>query len=150
MLPSVCKPLPTRHIPENSMHRAPFSKFCAVLAFALFVAPLFAHGAKSGKSTTLPIPTSSAKARQLYIKGMEDYENLYLERCNEDWRSAVKEDPNLAVAWAWIAFNSGNPQEVSAARNQAKALVFKITPGEQLMVRWIADVQAGNYLKGIS
>jgi len=81
---------------------------------------------------------------------MQDYENLYLERCNEDWRAAVKEDPNLAVAWAWIAFNSGNPEEVNAARAKAKALVPKLTPGEQLMVSWIVDVQEGDFIAGIS
>jgi tetratricopeptide (TPR) repeat protein len=101
-------------------------------------------------SNSMPVTAASAKARELYNKGIVDYENLYLERCNEDWRAAVKEDPNLALAWAWIAFNSRNPSEVTSARNQAKALVSKITPGEQLMVRWIADVQAGNYLAGIS
>src|SRR2546427_707443 len=71
-------------------------------------------------SGSMPVTASSAKARELYRKGMEDYENLYLERCNEDWRAAVKEDPGIAVAWAWIAFNSRNPTEVNAARNQAK------------------------------
>src|SRR5438477_2743285 len=55
---------------------------------------------------TMPVTASSSKGRGLYQKGMEDYENLYLERCNEDWRAAVKEDPSIAVAWAWIAFNS--------------------------------------------
>ena len=99
---------------------------------------------------SMPVTASSAKARELYQKGMEDYENLYLERCNEDWRAAVKEDPNLAVSWAWIAFNSRNSAEVSAAREKAKALLPKVTPGEQLMVRWIADVQEGNYIAGIS
>ena len=68
-------------------------------------------------------------ARALSRKGITDYENLYLERCNEDWRQAVKEDPNLAVAWAWIAFNSGNPQEVSEARAKAKALAPKTDTG---------------------
>jgi len=130
------------------MHRALLLKFCAVLA--LLAVPLFAHGAKSGKSTTLPVTTSSAKARELYIKGMEDYENLYLERCNDDWRAAVREDPNLAVAWAWIAFNSGNPQEVSAARAKAKDLAPKATAGEQLMVAWIVKVQEGDFLGGIT
>jgi tetratricopeptide (TPR) repeat protein len=132
------------------MHRALLLKVCAVLAFALFAMPLFAHGAKSGKSTTLPVTTSSAKARELYVKGMEDYENLYLERCNDDWRAAVKEDPNLAVAWAWIAFNSGNPQEVSAARTKAKDLAPKTNAGEQLMVAWIVKVQEGDFLGGIT
>ena len=98
----------------------------------------------------LSVTTSSPRARDLYEKGMADYENLYLERCNEDWRAAVKEDPNLAVAWAWIAFNSGNPEEVSEARAKALALVPKLTPGEQLMVGWIAKVQQGNFIEGIS
>ena len=113
-------------------------------------APAFAHHLKKGETATLPITTSSAKARQLYQKGMADYENLYLERCNDDWRAAVKEDPNLAVAWAWIAFNSSNPQEVSAARSKAKELAPKLTPGEQLMVAWISKVQEGDYLGGIT
>jgi tetratricopeptide (TPR) repeat protein len=120
----------------------------AVLAFCL-AAPLYAHHIK-GESATLPVTTSSTKARELYQKGIADYENLYLERCNDDWRAAVKEDPNLALAWAWIAFNSGNPQEVSDARAKAKALVPKLTPGEQLMVAWISKVQEGDFLGGIT
>jgi tetratricopeptide (TPR) repeat protein len=98
----------------------------------------------------MPVTASSTNARGLYTKGMEDYENLYLERCNEDWRAAVKEDPGIAVAWAWIAFNSRNPAEVSAARNKAKALIPQVTPGEKLMIQWIANVQEGNYIAGIS
>jgi tetratricopeptide (TPR) repeat protein len=126
-------------------------KTCAVVAFALsLTAPLFAHHLQKGTTATLPITTSSPRARSLYYKGMEDYENLYLERCNDDWREAVKEDPNLAVAWAWIAFNSSNPQEIADARSKAKALVPKITPGEQLMVGWIIKVQEGDFIEGIS
>lgn len=132
------------------MRRVLISTFCTVLVLALLAAPPFAHGAKSGKTATLPITTSSAKARELYLKGMEDYENLYLERCNDDWRAAVIEDPNFAIAWAWIAFNSGNPQEISEARNHAKDLAPKITPGEQLMVTWIVKVQEGDFLGGIT
>jgi tetratricopeptide (TPR) repeat protein len=125
-------------------------RICAVatLAFCL-AAPLYAHHIK-GESAAMPVTTSSPKARELYEKGVADYENLYLERCNEDWRAAVKEDPNLAVAWAWIAFNSGNPQEVSDARAKAKALAPRLTPGEQLMVAWISKVQEGDFLGGIT
>lgn len=124
---------------------------CAGVAFIMCLAvPLFAHHVRKGEGATMPVTTASPKARALYEKGMADYENLYLERCNEDWREAVKEDPNLAVAWAWIAFNSGNPQEVSAARAKALSLVPKLTAGEQLMVGWIARVQEGNYIEGIS
>jgi tetratricopeptide (TPR) repeat protein len=126
-------------------------KACAIFFFGLFLAaPLSAHHLKQGESKTLPITTSSPKARELYFKGMEDYENLYLERCNDDWRAAVKQDPNLAVAWAWIAFNSGNPQEISAAREKAKALAPKLNPGEQLMIAWIVKVQEGDFIGGIT
>jgi tetratricopeptide (TPR) repeat protein len=112
--------------------------------------PLYAHHLKQAGTATLPVTTSSAEARALYEKGMQDYENLYLERCNDDWRAAVKADPNLAVAWAWIAFNSSNPAEISAARDKAKALAPKITPGEQLMIAWISKVQEGDFIGGIS
>ena len=126
-------------------------KACILLPLSVcFAAPLYAHHLKKADSDTLPVTTSSARARELYVKGMEDYENLYLERCNDDWRAAVKEDPNLAVAWAWIAFNSSNPEEISAARAKAKELAPKLTPGEQLMIAWIAKVQEGDFLGGIT
>jgi tetratricopeptide (TPR) repeat protein len=98
----------------------------------------------------MPVTTSSSEAHALYEKGMADYENLYLDRSNDDWRAAVKADPNLAVAWAWIAFNGSDPKEVSAAREKAKALAPKLTPGEQLMIAWIAKVQEGDFIGGIS
>ena len=127
------------------------TKACAVFALGLcLTAPLYAHHIKKGESSTLPVTTSSAKARELFAKGVADYENLYLERCNDDWRAAAKEDPSLAVAWAWIAFNSGNPQEVSDARAKAKALAPKLSPGEQLMIAWISKVQEGDFLGGIT
>ena len=124
---------------------------CAVLILGVcFVAPTYAHHLKQGATTTLPVTTTSPQARALYAKGIADYENLYLERCNDDWRAAVKEDPNFAVAWSLIALNSGNPEEVGAARAKAKALVPKLTAGEQLMVGWIIKVQEGDFIEGIS
>jgi tetratricopeptide (TPR) repeat protein len=133
------------------MRRNASGKTCVVFTFVLaLAAPLFAHHVQKGQTSTMPVTTSSAKARELYVKGMEDYENLYLERCNDDWRAAVKEDPNLGVAWAWIAFNSGDPAEISAAREKAKTIAPKLTPGEQLMIAWISRVQEGDFLGGIT
>jgi tetratricopeptide (TPR) repeat protein len=132
------------------MRRSICALFVLAILAVCFVAPGYAHHLKASSATTMPITTASAKARTLYYKGMQDYENLYLERCNDDWRAAVQEDPNLAVAWAWIAFNSTNPAEVGAAREKAKALAPKLTPGEQLMVGWIVEVQEGDMIGGIS
>jgi tetratricopeptide (TPR) repeat protein len=123
-----------------------------VVVSVCFFAPgvAHAHHLKQADTVALPITTSSPEARALYQKGMADYENLYLERCNDDWRAAVKADPNLAVAWAWIAFNGSNPMEVTAARERAKALAPKTTLGEQLMIAWISKVQEGDFIGGIS
>jgi tetratricopeptide (TPR) repeat protein len=121
-----------------------------IIVGVCFAAPLYAHHLKQADTDSMPVTTSSAEARALYEKGMADYENLYLDGCNDDWRAAVKADPNLAVAWAWIAFNSSDPKEVSAAREKAKALAPKLTPGEQLMIAWIAKVQEGDFIGGIS
>jgi len=127
------------------------SKNLAFIAvFACLAAPASAHHLKKAQTTTLPVTTSSPKARALYEKGMADYENLYLERCNDDWRAAVIEDPNFGLAWAWIAFNSGNPQEVSEARVKAVEVAPKLTPGEQLMIQWVSKVQQGDFIGGIS
>ena len=125
-------------------------KTLAVLVLGFVAAPLYAHHISKDESSAMPVTTKSAKARELYERGMADYENLYLERCNEDWRAAVKADPDLGEAWAWIAFNSGNPKEVSAARAKAKELAPKLKPGEQLMISWIVKVQEGDYIGGIS
>ncbi len=121
-----------------------------VAVIACLAAPASAHHLKKAPTTALPVTTSSPKARALYAKGMADYENLYLERCNDDWRAAVIEDPNFGLAWAWIAFNSGNPQEVNEARARAVEVAPKLTPGEQLMIAWISKVQQGDFIGGIS
>jgi tetratricopeptide (TPR) repeat protein len=132
------------------MRRSIYAVLISIVIGACFSMPLHAHHVKQSGAASMPVTTSSAEARALYEKGMQDYENLYLERCNDDWRAAVKADPNLAIAWAWIAFNSSNPMETSAARQRAKDLAPKATPGEQLMIEWIAKVQEGDFIGGIS
>jgi len=133
------------------MRRSIYAVPVFIVIFAACLAtPLYAHHVKPAATATIPVTTTSPQARALYIKGMQDYENLYLERCNDDWRAAVEKDPNLGVAWAWIAFNSSNPREISAAREKAKALAPKVTPGERLMISWISKVQEGDFIGGIS
>jgi tetratricopeptide (TPR) repeat protein len=132
------------------MRRCVSAISAVLISSACFVAPAFAHHLKPGSTVSLPVTTSSAQARALYEKGMRDYENLDLDRCNDDWRAAVKEDPNLAVAWAWIAFNTSDPKEATDAREKAKAAAPKTTPGEQLMIAWISKIQEGDFIGGIS
>ena len=122
----------------------------ALLLCLFSVAPLSAHHIKPGTTKTLPVTTSSPKARDLYQRAMEDYANYYLERANVGWRAAIEADPNFALAYAWLAFNSRNPEESAWARGKAKSLISSATPGEKLMIQWMVNVQEGNYLAGIA
>jgi tetratricopeptide (TPR) repeat protein len=144
--------VPKAFVAETLMRRSMYAVLVLIILSMSLAAPVRAHAhhLKPGATTFMPVTASSAEARSLYKKGMQDYENLYLERCNDDWRAAVKADPNLAVAWAWIAFNSSNPEEANAAREKAKALAPKTTPGERLMIDWIVKIQEGNFIDGIS
>ncbi len=108
------------------------------------------HANSASSSSTLPVTTSSAKARGLFERAMVDYENLHLERANIGWRAAAKADPEFALAYAWVAFNSRDPQEVSASRQRANTLATHVSPGERLMIQWITNVQEGNFIAGIA
>jgi tetratricopeptide (TPR) repeat protein len=123
--------------------------FCFLIF--LFLAPLsFGHHIKQGVTRNMPVTTSSHKARLLFEKAITDYENLYLEPANAGWRAAVEADPQFALAYAFIAYNSRNPEEAKVARGKAKALAVKATPGERLLIQWITSVQENNFIAGIS
>ena len=116
----------------------------------LWVIPSAAHHVPKATTKTMSATTSSVKARDLFERAMADYENFYMERANIGWRAAVQADSNFALAHAWIAFNSRDPEEAHAAREKAKALSSKVTTGELLMIQWIAGVQENNFIVGIS
>ena len=124
-----------------------------LLSAVISAAPV-TSAAKSGKAksagSAFPVTTSSAQARDLFEKGMQDYENLYLERCTQEWRDAAAADVNFALAHAWVAFNSNDPAEVTKERERAKALESGVTPGEKLMIEWIVGVQENNFVAGIA
>jgi tetratricopeptide (TPR) repeat protein len=120
-----------------------------IIILALTV-PLSAHHVKVGTTKLMPVTTASPKARDLYERAMQDYENLYLERANVGWRAAAQADPDFALAYAWIAFNSRDAAESSTARAKAKSLEPKVTSGERLMIEWIANVQENHTIAGIA
>ena len=125
---------------------------CSIcLLTCLSLAPLsLAHHIKQSAAKTMPVTTSSPKARDLFDRALTDYENLYLERANIGWRAAVEADPNFAVAYVFIAYNSSDPAEANAARAKAKLLAPKASPGERLLIQWITSVKENNFIAGIS
>ena len=126
-----------------------------ILAFCLASeATLIAAQAKTStaddKDQTIPITTSSPAAARYFETGMVHYENHRWNFALRDWNEAIKLDPNFALAYTWICFTTVDPAEENADRAKAVALLSRITPAEQLMVRWMAGVHSDNYLEGIS
>jgi hypothetical protein len=62
---------------------------CLWLVCLVVVLPGYAHHSKPGATKVMPVTTSSPKARDLYERAMQDYENLYLERATIGWRAAA-------------------------------------------------------------
>jgi tetratricopeptide (TPR) repeat protein len=109
-----------------------------------------APGAKAGASSMLPVTTTSAEARALYQQAMTDSMNFHLDRALDQWRAAVKLDPEFALANLMIAFRSQDPKEAKAALQRAEQAAHRVTKGERLFVRWISGIREGNFLSGIA
>jgi tetratricopeptide (TPR) repeat protein len=120
-----------------------------LLGFALAL-PVQAHHIKQSAAKAMPATTSSPKARELFERALTDYENLYLERANIGWRAAIQADPNFALAYVFVAYNSSDPAEAKAAQEKATLLAVKTSPGERLLIQWITSVKENNFIAGIS
>jgi len=119
----------------------------AVLAFATSK-PQKANNADP--STKLPVTTSSSKARERFEIAMDDMEQARYNRSSEDLRDAVKADPKFAQAWILIARVTADPEEQQAARTRARQLATRVTPGEQLLIKWFSFAQENQFVPAIA
>ena len=108
------------------------------------------HGIRPG---TLPVTTKSPAARQLFEGGLVKMQNLHGPEAMQDFRKAVKLDPDFALANIMISFSSVDPTvdpaEQVAARERALTARAKVTPGEQLVIDWLADTSEGRIVPAI-
>src|SRR5262249_36752973 len=100
-------------------------------------------------SAQLPITTSSRAARKNFDLAMQDLEYMRLDQAVQELRSAVKADSRFAQAWIFISHLSHDPEEQETARQHAKQLEQRVTPGERLLIRWLAGVQEDDYVTAI-
>ncbi len=120
---------------------------------SLFVLPGYTSNlAPSGKNPSgkLPVTTSSAQARNCFEKAMREFEEYRTPETLQDLRAATKADPDFAQALILISRMSPDPGEEASTRTRAKQLASKVSPSEQLLIRWLADAQESNYLPAIS
>lgn len=120
-------------------------------SFALADAKATPEGAgRKPSPTTLPITTSSVSARKSFERAMRNFEEYRINETLQCLQEAVKADPKFAQAYILIAKISKDPSEQAAARRRAVQLAYRVTPGERLLIRWLAGAQEDNYLPAIA
>jgi tetratricopeptide (TPR) repeat protein len=123
-----------------------YSVLLMVSCMALCALSGAANGASASK---LPVTTASPEAARRFESGAVHYENHRWNLALNDWNEAIKLDPNFAQAYVWICFTTADPAEEERDRTKAKALIQNVTPGEQLLIRWMAGVHENRYVDGI-
>jgi len=81
---------------------------------------------------------------------MVHYENHRWNLALGDWNQAIKLDPNFAQAYVWVCFTTADPAEEARDRAKAKALIKHVSPGEQLLIRWMAGFRENHYVEAIA
>jgi len=113
------------------------SKQFTFLLLIIFCSAVFAAASESGK---IPISTSSEKAKTDFLKGRDLAEKLRVQDSMQYFQSAIKSDPNFALAHLQLAFAEPNGRSFIEDLNKAVTLSDKASQGEKL---WILGVQAG-------
>ena len=108
-------------------------------------APKKVHGPQM-----LPLTTTSEGARLRYESAMEALENLRRSEAVDELRAVVKRDPKCAQCWIMLSHLTHDPDEEVNARTRAEQLAPHATPGERLLIRWLAGVQENNFVPAIA
>ena len=115
--------------------------------------PLCAAVGSGANPGTLPITTRSKEAHRLFDRGLLKLENLHSAEGMQDLRKAAALDPDFGMAEILISFESVDqvvdPEEKVAEREKAKAARSKVSPGERLVIDWIADSSEGKIVPAI-
>ena len=82
----------------------------------------------------IPITTSSAEARQLYIKGRDLAEKLRATDARRFYEQAVEKDKNFALAYVGLANTSGTTKEFIDAVTRATSLASGVSEGERHII----------------
>jgi tetratricopeptide (TPR) repeat protein len=125
--------------------------------FAVLVQPGFAAPSTAKRKArkkiapkTLPVTTTAKEGEQQFQEATENFIYFHLDAALAQWRALVKTDPDFALAYAFLSFATKDPVEEKTAREKARALQSKVTPGERLVIQWMTDVREGSYLAGIA
>jgi tetratricopeptide (TPR) repeat protein len=98
----------------------------------------------------MPLSTQSAEARKLFDSGMYWVENQQIHMALKSWRSAIRVEPNFALAHLFLGYFTKDPVEEQDELSRAKELIGQVSPPERLAITWIAGARESNYLEAIA
>lgn len=98
----------------------------------------------------IPLSTKSEDARKSLEQAWDKYENAMYDPAANEARKAAQKDPHSALSYAMVSFAARRGMPDAAALAKAKALLPHATPDEQLLVRWMTDIQDRNLLPAIA
>ena len=99
-----------------------------VVSVACVLAALPAAAADTGK---VPITTTSAEARDLYIKGRDLTERLKATDGRKFFQQALEKDKDFALGYLGLSTTAASPREFFDSASKGAALAAKVSPGER-------------------
>lgn len=102
------------------------------LAVALLATAAVARAAETAQK--IPITTTSAEARELYLQGRDAGERLLATDAKELFEKALAKDPNFAMAHYQLALATTTTQGFFDEMKKAVALADKVSPGERHLI----------------
>ncbi len=114
----------------------------ALLAFSLSA---FAHDDPIGIHTS----TKSPQAHAFFEKGVAKMEMLHTQEALQNFRNAVKADPEFALGHMFLMFFSADPTEQLAERDKGLATSASANAEEKLIISWLGDASQARYIPAI-
>jgi len=129
-------------VKELQMRRIKISILALATVFGLHA---FAHESATG----MHISTKSPQAHVFFEKGLQKMEMLHTQDGLDNFRNAVKADPQFALGHIFLTFFSQDPTEQVAEREKALATRASAGPEEKLIVDWLANASQANWVPAI-
>ena len=131
-----------------------FPSFCWVGAFAQSPAPRVENASRRAESDTprpvagpqqlfgtIALSTRSDVTKRLLEQAVDEYENALYRDSYQVARHAAEADPQSALAYAMASFSARRILPDPEALAKAKSLLPNAAPQEQLLARWMVNIQ---------
>jgi len=107
----------------------------SILLLSMLLAAAAQAGDPPAAAGKVPITTTSAQAREAYLRGRDLAEKLRNQQARTEYERAVQLDPNFALAYLNLAGTQPTTKGFFDTMAKAVALADKVSEGERLMIR---------------